>query len=87
MGRLDVNVIKKMLVAAGTASIALSPIVAAAAAPAANTLASRAAPSSVNDSELDGDNRGLIIGGIAAAAIIVGIIIISGDDDDEPTSP
>ena len=81
------NVIKKMMIAAGTASVALAPIAATAATPVPATVAARAAPASVDDSELRGRGSGVIIAILAAALIIVGIVIAADEDGDNPVSP
>lgn len=90
------NFLTKTLIAAGTASVALSPI-AAAAAPAANTIV-RATPGDVGSSDLrgkgnrrngeDNDGTGLIFA-IIAIAVVVGVFFIArdNDNDDRPISP
>lgn len=83
------NLFTKTLIAAGTASIALSPI-AAAAAPAA-PIAPRAAPSVAGDSEFrgrDNDAPGLIIALAVLAALAVAFVLIEDDENDNlPISP
>ena len=79
------NVIKKMMIAAGTASVALAPIAATAAAPVAQVSA-RVAPTSADESDLQGRGSGVIIGILAAAAIIAGIVILA-DDNNDAVSP
>lgn len=92
------NVIKRMLIAAGTASVALAPIAATAAAPLASISSARVAtPSTAGDLDLRGkrdrDDRegrtgtGIILGVLAAALIILAIVIAVQDDDDQPVSP
>lgn len=85
------NLLTKTMIAAGTASIALSPI-AAAAAPAA-PIAVRAAPSVLGDSDLrgkrkDNDAPGFIVALIVLAALAVAFVLITDDDNDNrPISP
>lgn len=82
--------IKTMMIAAGTASVALAPIAATAAAPVVPiSAAARSAPTSVDDSDLRGKNSsvGIIIALLAAALIIVGIVIAADSNDDNPVSP
>lgn len=88
------NIIKKMVIAAGTASVALAPIAASAATSAAPVLSARAAPASAEESDLRGnrdrDGRsgtGIILGVLAAALIILGIVIALDEDEDTPVSP
>ena len=71
--------LKKVLMSASAASLAISPV-ALSAAP-----VERASQSASETSELGGP--GLIIAVIAGIAIIVGIVIAASDDDDEPFSP
>lgn len=80
------NLLKKTLIAAGTASIALSPIAAAAV---AAPVASRAAPASVSDSELTGNGnngRGVIFAALAVAAGVA-VYFIAKDDNNNAVSP
>lgn len=86
------NILTKMLVAAGTAAVALSPI-AAAAAPAAQPVV-RAAPADLGSSDLrgrrsgeDNDGTGLIFAVLAIAAVVAVYFITDDDDDDSPVSP
>lgn len=88
------NLFKKTMVAAGMASIALTPIAATAAAPVASVASARVAPESADQSDLRGRNgnrrggTGIILGVLAVALIIVGIVIaVDSNSDDRPVSP
>lgn len=88
------NLFKKTLIAAGMASVALSPVAATAAAPVASIANARASTASADDSALrgrDGERRGgtgIILGILAAALIIVGIVIaVQSNNNDRPVSP
>ena len=81
------NLFKKTLIAAGAASIAVSPIAAAAGSVA--PVATRAGPASAADSQLRGDGnngRGLIFAALAIAAGVA-VYLIAKDDNNNAVSP
>lgn len=81
------TLLKKTMMAAGMASIALSPIAATAAAPIAPSVA-RAAPASVDDSDLRGRGGGLIIALLVLAGLTAAYFLIEDNDDNgRPVSP
>lgn len=79
------NIFKKAMIAAGMASVAVSPI----AASAAQSTAVRTAPAATGDeSDLRGDRRGLIYALFAIAAVAAALFITRDDDNDnDPVSP
>lgn len=79
---------KKMMMALGAASVALTPIAATAAAPVA-AFAARTAPASADESALAGaaNGGGLIIGLVALAALATAFVLIEDNDDSSPISP
>lgn len=83
------KLIKTMLIAAGTASVALAPIAATAAAPVAPvTAAVRAAPDAGTEADLRGRSGvGVVVAILALALIITGIVIAVDNNDNNPVSP
>ena len=85
------SLVKSILLAAGSASVALSPVIASAA-PTVSMAAARTAPAGDEEADLRGRNSGILLGLAAAAAIIVAIVLVADDDDDNdndgaPVSP
>ncbi|WP_416832757.1 MAG: hypothetical protein ACMUJI_07035 [Erythrobacter sp.] len=75
---------KKLVLALGAVSLALSPVAASAV---EGSQLSRSAAPVEGESELTGGSS-IIIALFAAAAVIAGIVVIAGDsNDDLPTSP
>ena len=76
---------KKTLMAAGMASLTLSPIAASAATP----VAVRAAPASADESELRANGSGLILALVALAALTAAYFLIEDNNngDNRPVSP
>lgn len=79
---------KKMMMALGAVSVALTPIAATAAAPVA-AIAARTAPASANESDLSGgrNGSGLIIALVALAALATAFVLIEDSNNDNSVSP